>query len=137
METAPTLPDFALALKPDEFQLPVVDAAWHNEKQDRGQVNGDRSWDLNESYPAKETGANGRVTTKHQQIFCLKREGSLCPFIFVNRTLSPAKYDDSIVQFPVMGFASAKGKVFAKVRIMCMPLIYIYIYLFSEFIGSG
>lgn len=41
METAPTLPDFALALKPDEFQLPVVDATWHNEKRDKGQVNGD------------------------------------------------------------------------------------------------
>ncbi|KAL8123988.1 uncharacterized protein LOC141717922 isoform X2 [Apium graveolens] len=43
METAPTLPDFALALKPDEFQLPVVDAAWHNEKQDKEQGNGDRT----------------------------------------------------------------------------------------------
>ncbi|VVA95147.1 unnamed protein product [Arabis nemorensis] len=28
METAPTLPDFALALKPDEYQLPSVDASW-------------------------------------------------------------------------------------------------------------
>ncbi|KAK3032780.1 hypothetical protein RJ639_035725 [Escallonia herrerae] len=31
METAPTLPDFALALKPDEFQLPQVDASWNTE----------------------------------------------------------------------------------------------------------
>ncbi|KAL1192188.1 hypothetical protein V5N11_008136 [Cardamine amara subsp. amara] len=28
METAPTLPDFALALKPDEYQLPPLDASW-------------------------------------------------------------------------------------------------------------
>lgn len=44
METAPTLPDFTLALKPDEFQLPVVDNSWHNEKQDKGQANGNRTW---------------------------------------------------------------------------------------------
>lgn len=31
METAPTLPDFALALKPDEYQLPPVDPAWNKE----------------------------------------------------------------------------------------------------------
>ncbi|KAL1819812.1 hypothetical protein DCAR_0416130 [Daucus carota subsp. sativus] len=31
METAPTLPDFALALKPDEFQLPPVHTSWNNE----------------------------------------------------------------------------------------------------------
>ncbi|CAN4087891.1 unnamed protein product [Withania somnifera] len=31
METAPTLPDFALALKPDEYQLPHVDASWDDE----------------------------------------------------------------------------------------------------------
>lgn len=31
METAPTLPDFALALKPDDFQLPPVDLSWNNE----------------------------------------------------------------------------------------------------------
>lgn len=29
METAPTLPDFALALKVDEYQLPPVDASWN------------------------------------------------------------------------------------------------------------
>ncbi|GLT46518.1 hypothetical protein SLA2020_202640 [Shorea laevis] len=29
METAPTLPDFALALKPDEYQLPTVDPLWN------------------------------------------------------------------------------------------------------------
>ncbi|KAJ7970138.1 BRO1 domain containing protein [Quillaja saponaria] len=28
MDTAPALPDFALALKPDEYQLPPVDSAW-------------------------------------------------------------------------------------------------------------
>ncbi|XP_057424528.1 uncharacterized protein LOC130718085 [Lotus japonicus] len=28
METAPTLPDFALALKPDEYQLPPVSPSW-------------------------------------------------------------------------------------------------------------
>jgi len=27
METAPTLPDFALALKPDEYQLPLAEAS--------------------------------------------------------------------------------------------------------------
>ncbi|KAA8531506.1 hypothetical protein F0562_006141 [Nyssa sinensis] len=31
METAPTLPDFALALKPDEYQLPPVHASWNDE----------------------------------------------------------------------------------------------------------
>ncbi|XP_071698038.1 uncharacterized protein [Rutidosis leptorrhynchoides] len=31
METAPTLPDFALALKPDEYQLPEVDSSWNHE----------------------------------------------------------------------------------------------------------
>lgn len=39
METAPTLPDFALALKPDEFQLPAVDPSWNEENiVNRGQV---------------------------------------------------------------------------------------------------
>ncbi|XP_022890038.1 uncharacterized protein LOC111405409 [Olea europaea var. sylvestris] len=38
METAPTLPDFALALKPDEYQLPIVDAFW-NEETNKAQVN--------------------------------------------------------------------------------------------------
>ncbi|KAL0421681.1 UNVERIFIED_CONTAM: hypothetical protein Slati_3191000 [Sesamum latifolium] len=32
MERAPTLPDFALALKPDEYQLPLVDASWNKEE---------------------------------------------------------------------------------------------------------
>lgn len=32
METAPTLPNFALALKADEYQLPLVDAR-NNEKR--------------------------------------------------------------------------------------------------------
>lgn len=31
METAPTLPDFSLALKPDEYQLPQVDPSWTGE----------------------------------------------------------------------------------------------------------
>ncbi|GAB2247706.1 hypothetical protein Droror1_Dr00007588 [Drosera rotundifolia] len=31
METAPTLPDFALALKPDEYNLPPVDSCWVKE----------------------------------------------------------------------------------------------------------
>ncbi|CAL1369097.1 unnamed protein product [Linum trigynum] len=35
METAPTLPDFALALKPDDYQLPVVDPSW-NDENNRG-----------------------------------------------------------------------------------------------------
>lgn len=30
METAPTLPDFALALKPDEYQLPPLHISWDN-----------------------------------------------------------------------------------------------------------
>ncbi|XP_031743609.1 uncharacterized protein LOC101207897 isoform X1 [Cucumis sativus] len=39
VETAPTLPDFALALKPDEFQLPAVDPSWNEENiVNRGQV---------------------------------------------------------------------------------------------------
>ncbi|CAA0820992.1 Endosomal targeting BRO1-like domain-containing protein [Striga hermonthica] len=32
METAPTLPDFALALKPDEYQLPPVDFSWDEQE---------------------------------------------------------------------------------------------------------
>ncbi|KAF2592388.1 hypothetical protein F2Q70_00045365 [Brassica cretica] len=32
METAPALPDFALALKPDEYQLPSVDASWSEDR---------------------------------------------------------------------------------------------------------
>ncbi|KAF1880251.1 hypothetical protein Lal_00048887 [Lupinus albus] len=31
METAPTLPDFSLALKPDEYQLPSADPSWRSE----------------------------------------------------------------------------------------------------------
>ncbi|KAK1304138.1 hypothetical protein QJS10_CPB11g02360 [Acorus calamus] len=31
IETAPVLPDFALALKPDEYQLPALDPAWEAE----------------------------------------------------------------------------------------------------------
>ncbi|KAM7479558.1 hypothetical protein LguiA_027771 [Lonicera macranthoides] len=42
METAPTLPDFALALKPEEFQLPLVDASWNNENLNEGQLNSDK-----------------------------------------------------------------------------------------------
>jgi hypothetical protein len=38
METAPTLPDFALALKPDEYQLPPVDPSWNEEKINGGQT---------------------------------------------------------------------------------------------------
>ncbi|XP_051116861.1 uncharacterized protein LOC127241731 [Andrographis paniculata] len=30
-EATPTLPDFALALKPDEYQLPLVDDSWSNQ----------------------------------------------------------------------------------------------------------
>ncbi|TKY52006.1 hypothetical protein E2542_SST23526 [Spatholobus suberectus] len=37
METAPTLPDFALALKPDEYQLPQVDPSWRTENVKGGQ----------------------------------------------------------------------------------------------------
>ncbi|KAF5730398.1 hypothetical protein HS088_TW20G00771 [Tripterygium wilfordii] len=38
METAPTLPDFALALKPDEYQLPSVHSCWYEENLSRGQT---------------------------------------------------------------------------------------------------
>lgn len=38
METAPTLPDFALALKPDEYQLPPVDASWNEDHINEGQA---------------------------------------------------------------------------------------------------
>lgn len=37
MKTAPTLPDFALALKPDEYQLPSVDFSWNEENVGTGQ----------------------------------------------------------------------------------------------------
>ncbi|OVA07408.1 BRO1 domain [Macleaya cordata] len=37
IETAPVLPDFALALKPDEYQLPPVDPSW-NEDNIWGQI---------------------------------------------------------------------------------------------------
>ncbi|KAJ7975483.1 BRO1 domain containing protein [Quillaja saponaria] len=36
METAPTLPDFALALKPDEYQLPPIDSSWSREDMKKG-----------------------------------------------------------------------------------------------------
>ncbi|WCJ34703.1 Endosomal targeting BRO1-like domain-containing protein [Euphorbia peplus] len=36
METAPTLPDFALSLKPDEYQLPSVAVSWNEEHVVRG-----------------------------------------------------------------------------------------------------
>ncbi|KAL8171059.1 hypothetical protein V2J09_022863 [Rumex salicifolius] len=36
METAPTLPDFALALKPDDYQLPPVDPCWNEESVNNG-----------------------------------------------------------------------------------------------------
>ncbi|KAF2290237.1 hypothetical protein GH714_004946 [Hevea brasiliensis] len=36
METAPTLPDFALSLKPDEYQLPSVDSSWNEENVNGG-----------------------------------------------------------------------------------------------------
>ncbi|KAJ6752589.1 ENDOSOMAL TARGETING BRO1-LIKE DOMAIN PROTEIN [Salix koriyanagi] len=38
METAPTLPDFSLALKPDEFQLPPVVPSWNEENVGGGQA---------------------------------------------------------------------------------------------------
>ncbi|KAL5142721.1 hypothetical protein HKD37_09G025851 [Glycine soja] len=38
METAPTLPDFSLALKPDEYQLPQVDSSWRTENIKVGQT---------------------------------------------------------------------------------------------------
>lgn len=37
METAPTLPDFSLALKPDDYQLPPVDSSWRTENIKVGQ----------------------------------------------------------------------------------------------------
>ncbi|KAA8542899.1 hypothetical protein F0562_024066 [Nyssa sinensis] len=48
METAPTLPDFALSLKPDEYQLPPLHASWNDENQNKGQygsnkLKGDRT----------------------------------------------------------------------------------------------
>ena len=36
METAPTLPDFALALKPEEYGLPIVDPSWNEENTNNG-----------------------------------------------------------------------------------------------------
>ncbi|CAN1265796.1 BRO1 domain-containing protein BROX [Linum perenne] len=36
METAPTLPDFALALKPDDYQLPPADPSWDRENEGAG-----------------------------------------------------------------------------------------------------
>lgn len=38
METAPTLPDFSLALKPDEFQLPPVVLSWNEDNVGGGQA---------------------------------------------------------------------------------------------------
>ncbi|OWM62707.1 uncharacterized protein LOC116214698 [Punica granatum] len=38
METAPTLPDFALALKPDEYQLPAVNSCWSDDNMSKGQA---------------------------------------------------------------------------------------------------
>jgi hypothetical protein len=47
METAPTLPEFSLALKPDEYQLPPVDSSWRTEnikvtQTHSNNLNGDR-----------------------------------------------------------------------------------------------
>lgn len=42
METVPTLPDFALALKPDEYQLPPVDASWEEEAIKKGQLSSNK-----------------------------------------------------------------------------------------------
>jgi hypothetical protein len=39
METAPTLPDFALALKPDDYQLPQVSPSWSTENVKGGSPN--------------------------------------------------------------------------------------------------
>ncbi|KAL3512994.1 hypothetical protein ACH5RR_025711 [Cinchona calisaya] len=36
METAPTLPDFSLALKPEEYQLPILDVSWNEENTSKG-----------------------------------------------------------------------------------------------------
>ncbi|KAH7850975.1 hypothetical protein Vadar_005386 [Vaccinium darrowii] len=36
METAPTLPDFALALKPDDYQLPPLHISWNDENISNG-----------------------------------------------------------------------------------------------------
>lgn len=38
METAPTLPDFALALKPDDYQLPPVDNCWNETNVNGGHL---------------------------------------------------------------------------------------------------
>ncbi|GAA0184798.1 hypothetical protein LIER_32086 [Lithospermum erythrorhizon] len=38
MDSAPTLPDFALALTPDEYQLPPVDPSWDNEATNKSSV---------------------------------------------------------------------------------------------------
>ncbi|RDY03230.1 hypothetical protein CR513_13201, partial [Mucuna pruriens] len=38
METAPTLPDFSLALKPDEYQLPPLHSSWKTENINVGQT---------------------------------------------------------------------------------------------------
>lgn len=43
METAPTLPDFALALKPDEFQLPPGHPSWTDENMNRGQTSANQT----------------------------------------------------------------------------------------------
>ncbi|XP_026454287.1 uncharacterized protein LOC113355602 isoform X3 [Papaver somniferum] len=37
METAPALPDFALALKPDDYQLPPVDPSWNDHETTKAQ----------------------------------------------------------------------------------------------------
>ncbi|KAM0974170.1 hypothetical protein ACFX13_035775 [Malus domestica] len=36
MEIAPTLPNFALALKPEKFQRPPVDPSWNMEHMNKG-----------------------------------------------------------------------------------------------------
>ncbi|KAJ6707256.1 ENDOSOMAL TARGETING BRO1-LIKE DOMAIN PROTEIN [Salix viminalis] len=42
METAPTLPDFDLALKPDDFQLPPPVSSWNEETAVAGQASSNR-----------------------------------------------------------------------------------------------
>lgn len=42
METAPTLPDFALSLKPEEYQLPQVHVSWDDENVNKVQYGSDK-----------------------------------------------------------------------------------------------
>ncbi|CAK7338657.1 unnamed protein product [Dovyalis caffra] len=65
METAPTLPDFALALKPDEFLLPPVDPSWNEENVGAGQAGSNQSKGERRIDSIRAASASGAPSNSH------------------------------------------------------------------------